>query len=174
MERSYEYVGPGDLLRLVRPEAVGEVVESIADFTAWVARTPSVELDEPFTYVVDLSGYIRLAARRSEHVACAAGQRVMAAGEIAFDKRSSEGWTVSRVSNQSTGYCPDLSSWDAVASALDRIGLSHPPAFTEQVVFRRCPACAELNVVKDGFFACAFCDSDLPPSWNVATIAPQT
>jgi hypothetical protein len=39
---------------------------------------------------------------------------------------STAGWVVSEVSNQSTGYCPDLSCWSAVASALDRAGLERP------------------------------------------------
>ncbi|MBA9008040.1 alkyl hydroperoxide reductase subunit AhpF [Actinomadura cellulosilytica] len=29
-------------------------------------------------------------------------------------------------------------------------------------VFRECPGCAELNVVKDGFYYCAHCDGPLP------------
>jgi hypothetical protein len=32
---------------------------------------------------------------------------------------------------------------------------------------------AELNVVKEDFFMCAFCDSDLPAEWNIGAIAPR-
>jgi hypothetical protein len=173
VERSYGYVGPADLTRLVRPEAVGKAVESFAEFSAWVATRSTAELEELFTFVIDLSGCLRLAARRSEHVVCAGGQRVLGAGEIVFEQ-SAEGWTVGYVSNQSTGYCPDLSSWDAVADALDRAGLPRPPGFTQQVVFRRCSACAELNVVKEDFFVCSFCDSDLPAEWNVSATASRS
>jgi hypothetical protein len=45
----------------------------------------------------------------SEHVACAGGGFVLGAGEIAFS-RGGNGWAISEVSNQSTGYCPYLDS----------------------------------------------------------------
>ncbi|WP_308364746.1 hypothetical protein [Streptomyces sp. ISL-86] len=74
---------------------------------------------------------------------------------------------VSEVSNQSTGYCPDLSSWPAVADALDAAGIEHPVGFTHEVVFRRCPACRHLNIVREEDFVCVFCDEALPHEWNV-------
>ena len=73
---------------------------------------------------------------------------------------------VAEASNQSTGFCPEPSSWPAVATALDRLGIQHPGRFTQEVVFRRCPAGGERNVVKDGWFACGMCGSDLPEEWN--------
>jgi hypothetical protein len=75
-------------------------------------------------------------------------------------------WRVVEVTNQSTGYCPDPDSWPAVGEALDRIGVRHPGDFTDKVVFRRCPACGERNVVRDNDFTCAQCDSALPARWN--------
>jgi hypothetical protein len=72
------------------------------------------------------------------------------------------------LSNQSTGYCPDLDSWSAVAIALDRIGLAHPGDFTHKIVFRRCPGCSQLNIVQDGDFVCAVCGSALPEHWNIS------
>ncbi|MBE1530177.1 hypothetical protein [Actinomadura algeriensis] len=142
----YVYVGPAELFGEVDPDAFGEPVGADA------ARLQ----DEPFTYVVDLDGVLRLAPRRSEHVACAGGRPVLAAGEIAF-----EGGRVVEVTNQSTGYCPGPESWTAVAEALDRAGLDRPDGFTDTFVFRRCPSCAELNVVKDEYYVCVFCDADL-------------
>ena len=115
-----------------------------------------------------LDARLRLAPRRSEHVDCAAGQHVLAAGEVLF-ARDGGGWCVSEISNQSTGYCPDPDSWPAVAMALDRIGPAHPGDFTHKVIFRRCPACGQLNIVRDGHFACAVCDGDLPAHWNIST-----
>jgi hypothetical protein len=76
-------------------------------------------------------------------------------------------WYASEISNQSTGYCPDPDSWPAVAVTLDRLGLAHPGDFTDKVIFRRCPACGQLNIVRDGHFACAVCDSALPAHWNI-------
>lgn len=109
VERSYAYVGPADLTELVSPESVGRAVASPAEFSAWIADRSTADLEEPFTFVIDLRGTLRLAPRRSEHVACAGGQRVLGAGEIGFEK-SGAGWAVGHVSNQSTGYCPDLES----------------------------------------------------------------
>jgi hypothetical protein len=93
---------------------------------------------------------------------------VLAAGEILF-ARDAGGWSASEISNQSTGYCPDPDSWPAVAVALDRIGLAHPGDFTHKVIFRRCPSCGQLNIVRDGDFACAVGDNALPAHWNISS-----
>ncbi|WP_416968808.1 hypothetical protein [Streptomyces sp. 4F14] len=53
-------------------------------------------------------------------------------------------WTVVDVTNLSTGYCPDVTCWPAVARALERAGLGHPGGFTHAVVLRRCTACREF------------------------------
>ena len=53
--------------------------------------------------------------------------------------------------------------------ALDRLGLAHPGDFTHKVIFRRCPVCGQLNIVRDGYFACAVCDSALPAHRNIST-----
>ncbi|SNT28619.1 hypothetical protein SAMN05421812_104249 [Asanoa hainanensis] len=106
-----------------------------------------------------------MAPRQSEHVACAAGQDVLAAGEITFGENS-DGYFVEAVSNQSTGYCPDPDCWPAVAEALDRLDLPHPGGFTAPLTFRRCPACGERNIVRDADFTCALCAADLPAAWN--------
>jgi hypothetical protein len=132
----------------------------------WIAGQSAAELAEPFTFVVGTDGALRLASRRSEHVACAAGAMVLSAGEIRF-VREADRWIVSEISNHSTGYCPDVTSWSEVARALDNAGLGRPAGFTHEVVFRRCPACQEHNIVREGDFVCVFCDTDLPEIWNV-------
>jgi len=163
--RRYRYVGPPDLLK--RRASDLDVVEltSQTAIAGWLDRRDPGELDEPFTFVVTADGYLRLAARRSEHVHCAGGQQVLAAGEISF-ARADHQVRVSEVSNQSTGYCPDPDSWPAVAEALDRAGLDRPPGFTSEVIFRRCPACQARNIVHDAQFLCAICDAALPADWN--------
>lgn len=166
-ERRYRYVGPAELSAAVRPDAEGRLVRSAADLGAWLAECAWDERAEPFTYVVGADGWLRLAPRRSEHVACAGGRDVLAAGEIRFERVSGR-WRAVAVSNQSTGYCPDLDSWPAVARALDRAGVAHPGRFTHEVVFRRCERCAECAIVREGDFVCVFCGSDLPARWNVA------
>ncbi|MFD4795237.1 hypothetical protein OG473_00135 [Streptomyces anulatus] len=164
--RSYRYVGPVELKAAVRPGSSGCRISSAAEFSDWIAGRSAAELTEPFTFVVGTDGALRLAPRRSEHVACAGGDMVLGAGEIGFE-RAADGWAVSEVSNQSTGYCPGIGSWSAVARALDGAGLGRPSGFTHEVVFRRCPGCQEHNIVRENDFVCVFCDSDLPAAWNV-------
>lgn len=130
MARSYAYVGPADLTSLISPYGIGHACLSHADIAAWMDGRTEAESAEPFTFVIDLSGCLRLAPRRSEHVVCAGGENVLGAGEIRFERRRRAGWAVAGVSNQSTGYCPDAGSWAAVAAALDRIGLARPDRFT--------------------------------------------
>lgn len=158
--KRYRYVGPAEIrdqaTGAVEAEAAGAVLDLVAE-----------RHSEPFTFVVGTDGWLRLAPRRSEHVALAGGEDVLAAGEITFLPDGS-GWRVAEVTNQSTGYCPDPDSWPAVGAALDRLGVSHPGDFTDKVIFRRCPACGERNIVRDGDYTCALCDSALPATWNFA------
>lgn len=166
-ERGYRYVGPAELAATARRSTgVATRITSVADFESWAGRQSPTELAEPFTYVVGLDGRLRPAPRRSEHVACAGGAAVLGAGEITFVREAGH-WAVGEVSNQSTGYRPDVTSWPAVARALDGIPLRRPTAFTHEVVFRRCPACAEHNIVREADFVCVFCGGELPEAWNV-------
>ncbi|MCX5558099.1 hypothetical protein [Streptomyces sp. NBC_00038] len=164
--RGYRYVGPADLRALVRPGGEGRSMLSAADFDEWVLGRTTEELAEPFTFVVDAARVLRLAPRRSEHVACAGGEAVLSAGEVSF-RREFGRWLVDEISNQSTGYCPEISSWPAVAVALDRAGIVRPLGFTHEVAFRRCPSCRQLNIVREENFVCVFCDESLPLEWNV-------
>ncbi|MFE2558602.1 hypothetical protein ACFXGT_21770 [Streptomyces sp. NPDC059352] len=150
----------------VQPGSSSRRISSAAVFVSWVAERSAAELAEPFTFVVGTDGVLRLAPRRSEHVACAGGDMVLSAGEISF-MREADRWAASEVSNQSTGNCPDVSSWPEVARALDDVGLGRPSGFTHEVVFRRCPGCQEHNIVREDDFVCVFCGSDLPAAWNV-------
>jgi hypothetical protein len=162
--RRYTYIGPSELRDAVRT-ADGVAVDTATTLARWLAGRERSELLEPFTFVVAADGELRLAPRRSEHVALAGGHDVLAAGEIAF-ATASEGWQVVQVTNQSTGYCPDPDSWLVVEEALDRIGVGHPGDFTDKVIFRRCPVCGGRNIVRDDDFTCAQCDSILSAQWN--------
>lgn len=83
----YRYVGPpGVAGRPHRPPATEvssrpDVAELLLAADPADRRAGTVT----FTYVVDAGGGLRLADRRSEHVACAGGRAVLAAGEITFD-----------------------------------------------------------------------------------------
>lgn len=166
--RRYRYVGPPEIRISAASQSRGTPIRSAADIDQWAAGRAGEEFAEPFTYVIDLSGSILLAPRRSEHVACAGGRDVLAAGEMAFE-RAGDGWSVTHVSNQSTGYCPDVTSWAAVATALDRAGLRRPDCFTFGFVFRRCTNCGELNIVKDDDYVCQMCGTELSTRWNLAS-----
>ncbi|MFJ4274448.1 hypothetical protein ACIP29_28270 [Streptomyces coelicoflavus] len=83
-DRAYRYVGPHYVIAAVQSAASGVTIRTAADFADWVAVQTAEELDEPYTYVVGRDGALRLAPRRSEHVACASGDRVLGAGEISF------------------------------------------------------------------------------------------
>jgi hypothetical protein len=136
---------------------LGRTVRSRGELLAFVEEGID-ELDEPFTFVVDRGGTLVLAPRRSEHVRAAGGLPVMAAGEIAFDRSAN----VTYVSNQSIGYRPDESSWLAVAEALRRIGVDVPDGFDDVFIFRSCPRCGQVNIVKDDWYVCGNCGGELP------------
>jgi hypothetical protein len=142
----------------------GVRIESALDLENWTRQTgqrPNREGLIAVTFVVEEQGDLRVADRGSEHAACSGGRPVLSAGELFF--RAAE---VVEISNQSTGFCPEPESWPAVAAALDRAGLCHPGRFTREVIFRRCPACGQKNLVKDGWFVCGVCGAGLPANWN--------
>lgn len=172
IEVMYVYTGPAELTALAHPESGGARINTPSDMESWSSAQSPEDLAAPFTYVVDRQTRLRLAPRRSEHVVCASGEPVLGAGEITFDRDAGR-WTVAEITNLSTGYCPDVTSWDAVARSLERAGLGHPGGFTHEVVFRRCVACREVNVVREGDFVCVFCDAPLPREWNAGPVTPS-
>jgi hypothetical protein len=156
----YHYAGPADLLQRWAGLPRGHAVRSPADLTAWLAGRPEAWA----TFVVDAAGVLLLADRRSEHVACAGGCPVRAAGEMLLAPG-----TIREVSNLSTGYCPPVSCWPAVAAAATAALLTHPGGFTQAIEFRHCGACGQRNVVKDGWLVCGVCGAALPAEWNFGT-----
>lgn len=164
-KREYHYVGPAKIRDAAKSQPSGTSIATLDDLRAWLASAVtdrSPDGTHIVTFTINLDGELLLAPRRSEHVACASGGPVLSAGEIGFD----EELTVTEISNQSTGFCPQPESWTTVARALDRIGIPHPERFTTEVVFRLCPSCGERNIVKDDWFYCTICDAELPRSWN--------
>lgn len=166
MTTIYQYVGPDAIRQRAASASPGMPIASIRDLKHWL-QAAGREADQhgvlAATFVVDQCGVLRLAARGSEHVACAGGGPVLSAGEMFF-----AGLEVVEVSNQSTGYCPEPESWPALAAALDRLGLPHLGRFSLELIFRRCPACGQRNIVKDGWFVCDVCGAGLPAAWNFA------
>jgi hypothetical protein len=121
--RAYRYVGPPEVRVATASMGVGRAIRTRDDLGAWLSGSGSTGTLEPFTFVIDVTGTLRLAPRRSEHVACAGGEPVLSAGEMTFGQ-GPDGWEVIAVTNQSTGYCPEPGSWPAVARALGRAGIA--------------------------------------------------
>lgn len=171
MRPIYRYVGPKKIAERTPPGARGVRVESPEAVRRWLRETDQ-ELNAArsviATFIIDEFGWLRIADRRSEHVACAGGRPVRSAGEMTFAVGPS-GIRVTWVTNQSTGYCPEPDSWPAVQAALVRAGLGAPEAFSQQFLFRRCPACGSINIIKDGLFECGACASPLPGEWNLVS-----
>ena len=163
--RHYKYVGPKEILEIATNQPTGIALDSKACVEKWL-RGHETEIRDDGMYVMTFTlmpnGEFRIAPRRSEHVACASGGPVLSAGEVVFDSKLN----IKEISNQSTGFCPEPISWNEVETALDRIGIQHPREFTTAVVFRLCQQCGQRNIVKDDWFVCGICESELSRDWN--------
>ena len=166
--RIYGYVGPRRIAGRATA-AAGSRVASPKDILCWI-RQSGQELTGPgsvtATFVIDEAGWLRIADRRSEHVACAAGRSVLSAGEMTFTVMPT-GVSVSWITNQSTGYCPEPDSWPAVQAALMRAGIETPNEFSQRFEFRRCTRCESINIIKNGVFECGVCSAPLSEEWNL-------
>jgi hypothetical protein len=164
----YHYVGSRGIAERAGLTVRGVPVCAPGDVVRWLTSTagavgPSGEVT--VTFVVDEADRLLIADRHSEHVACAGGRPVRAAGELCFAFQG-ERVSVARVSNQSTGYCPEPASWEAVVTALRGAGLEPPEGFDPRCEFRRCLKCGALNLVKGGVFECGVCAAELPDEYN--------
>jgi hypothetical protein len=166
MPKLYQYVGPTRILEEARHQPPGFEVRTEAELRAWlVSHGVGRRQVMTVTFVVDEAGNLRVAHRRSEHVACSGGGSVRSAGELTLAMVGKQ-VRVADASNQSTGFCPEPTSWPEVQRALDASGIQHPGEFTSVFYFRRCPACGQTNIIKDEIFHCDACDAELPQAWN--------
>lgn len=166
--RFYRYIGPKQIADRVASAPKGTTIRAHSDFRRWIndsGRELNHDDSVIVTFVISATGELLIADRRSEHVACASGQPILSAGEMTFEV-SESGITVTDVSNQSTGYCPEPESWPAVAAALAAAGIEGPDDFTFKCTFRMCPKCGNRNLVKEGVFECGVCEADLPLAYN--------
>jgi hypothetical protein len=165
----YQYVGPPEIANAVNMNSHRVQIASCADVRRWIATSfppPNARNRETATFIVDENGHLWIADRRSEHVACARGGRVLSAGEITFEIVNDH-VAATFVTNQSTGYCPQPESWSNVAAALDKAGIDRFDDFDARYEFRRC-GCGQINIVKNGVFECSVCGAELPRDWNFA------
>ena len=163
---AYPYVGPERIRSAAAGAQPGTVIGSADALAEWLEQNPDA-LAEGATYVVDLRGRLRVAPRRSEHVACASADPLLAAGEFTSGPppQSPAPATTRRATPlTSTAYRARARAARGRARTAARV-LSGP------IVFRRFPRCREINVVKGGWFVCALCDADLPEQWNVSARA---
>lgn len=166
--RVFSYVGPEEIRAAVADDPRGCVIGSAVALADWAA-TPEARADSGWaTYVVSAQGELRVAPRRTEHVACAGGEPVRGAGEL----RVSDAGEIVEISNNSTGYCPAEDTWPSVERTLEALGIAHPGDFTFTAVFRRCEACGQRNLVKDEWFVCGVCEAELSPRWNFDSPSP--
>ena len=166
--RQYKYVGPAELKQRLRRESHCIHVSSIADLISWTASFLPFSRTRgsvPATFIIDLNEQLWIADRHSEHVACADGQNVLAAGEVILERHDTQ-ILVAEVTNQSTGYCPEPECWDTITRVLDRLEISRPPFLTAAFEFRRCAQCGTTNLIKENIFECAVCDAPLSHTWN--------
>jgi hypothetical protein len=166
--RLYRYIGPKQIADRATNRASGVPICTAADVLRWVEDSRqeiSPDGSVIATFVIDESGVLLVADRRSEHVACDGRQLVRSAGEITFVLSDGK-VEVEAVSNQSTGYCPEPESWPAVSEAIARSRFEPPAGFALNCVFRLCPKCGIRNLVKENVFECGACRADLPGEYN--------
>lgn len=169
--RRYHYVGPEHILEDVAQQPPGSLITCEQDVLRWL-QTPHIQPDRDqcitVTFTVSTTHILRVADRHSEHVACAAGGPVLAAGELTFEV--DEDVRVVTISNQSTGFCPEPDCWEDIKIALDRAKITHPGHLTHPFIFRLCVHCGQRNLVKEQWFECAVCQEELPQNWNFGSI----
>lgn len=157
----YRYVGPAEIAARCAAHPRGHAVRDLDELRRALRALGGGER-RTTTFVVDGVGILRVADRASEHVACAGGGPILAAGELTVTSRGE----VIEVTNLSTGFCPEPAAWPALVAALDAAGLARPEGWSTAFELRRCPGCGARAVVKDDDYECVECGTTLPAAWN--------
>ena len=155
---SYPYIGPDHILERVYENFQGFRIGIPMDFLIWIHQTKQ-KLQNGIltvTYVINEEKQLLIADRHSEHVQCAFGQPVLAAGELTIevDKQHVE---IFEISNQSTGYCPHVNSWSVVEEVLSKMGMVYPDYFTSAFTFGYCDTCQKPSILKGFDDNCSRC-----------------
>jgi hypothetical protein len=168
--RLYNFVGPRRVVELAHAPIARCEPADAQELRRWLLDQ---RMGSPvaLTYVVTLRRRLCVAPREAEHVACARAMPVLAAGEVTV-AMARDAVRVLSLTNQSSGYCPEPSCFEAVTLALDALGILAPTSFEHEFIFRRCPTCWTIVVVKDDDFTCPSCETTLPPAWNLADFGP--
>lgn len=111
----YDYVGSKEIRNAVKNYPIGVEITAKRDIKNWI-HNANQEIDNSgllvCTFVIDSEGYLRIADRHSEHVACSGGNPVLSAGEIFFilDKNSYEQYVLTYADNR-----PSFSNFSTIA-----------------------------------------------------------
>jgi len=165
--QSYFYVGSEEIAKRVDKRYEGNKIAQISDIQKWIENDNQTIVNENLiaTFIINEQKELVISDRHSEHVMCAGGRSVLAAGEITFSFEKEDVF-VSEISNQSTGYCPKPASWEIVEFVLNTLVIEHPEYFTAAFEFRYCEHCETTNLIKEEIYECAVCGADLAVEWN--------
>lgn len=164
----YRYVGSHEIKESLSTYSHRHKVTSQQGVITWLANSEhpiNVDGTITLTFIVDTEGLLWVNDRHSEHILCANGGEVLSAGEMTFEVKP-DSVSVVAVTNQSTGYCPQPESYPVVKKGLEQTDIPHPSHFTTAYHFRLCDQCGTTNIIKDDWYVCAVCDSDLSQTWN--------
>ncbi len=169
--QSYPYIDPKEITQRVSKKYEGSKIIQIEDLRKWIKNSNQILVNDQLTatFVINEQKELVISDRNSEHVVCAGGRKVLSVGEITFgfEDEDEEEIFVAEISNQSTGYCPKPTSWEAVELALEKIGVEHPTFFTKAYEFRYCENCQTINLIKEEIYECAVCGEELALEWNM-------
>lgn len=158
--KSYQYIGPSEILDRIDRASLGHSVASGETLISWLKLKKYSQGIVILTFVIDTDGKLRVARRESEHVACAGGRSVLAAGEMTLEFYDGE-VAIVEVTNLSTGYCPSPSCWPAVKLVLEKTDIQFSEYFTSSYIFGICDNCGNRQVIKDDVYDCYDCGETL-------------
>ena len=162
---TYEYIGPSDILKRIKPQYKGATVTSIQDIKDWINHhqpTAKAGTILTCTFIINLDDQLVITDRHAEHVQCALGNLVKSAGEINFYIAKRNKIQIDSITNQSTGYCPHATSWKSVKIALEKVfDTNIPDGFDPEFIFSYCSQCQTRQIVKDEFYFCPTCHGTL-------------
>lgn len=163
----YSYIGSQEIFDALDFNFKSYKISNSDDVFFWIKSTSQEIINNSViaTFIIDENHNLFINDRHSEHVLCAGGRKVLSAGEILF-LIDGKDISINEISNQSTGYCPKPESWKEVEYALKNIEITHPNYFTTAFDFRYCQKCKSINLIKEDFFLCQICGTDLEKEWN--------
>jgi len=167
MTEPYSYIGPMSILQRIQAQYQGSLITSVDDLERWI-KTNNQQGDDygniVVTFVILPHYELRISDRHIEHVQCANRSKVLSAGEITLEVEKTTVLSIPQITNQSTGYCPSIESWEHVEKALEVLEISKPTQFEPAYYFSYCESCQSLKIIKDEDYFCYTCQEALMTS----------